>query len=62
MVEYLGKDDLKLRDVIDGKKGFWVMCTNQGKAYWLDYDKVIDKFNELIETVNLFEEKGSNQA
>ena len=57
MIEYLEKDDLKLRDVIDGKEGFWAMCTSQGKAYWLDYNKVVDKFNEIIEAVNRLEEK-----
>ena len=62
MIEYLGKDDLKLRDIIDGKEGSWAMRTNQGKAYWLDYNKVVDKFNEIIEAVNRLEEKVSNQA
>ena len=57
MIEYLGKDDLKLRDIIDGKEGFWAMCTRQGKAYWLDYDKVLDKLNEIIKAVNRLEEK-----
>lgn len=62
MIEYLGKDDLKLRDIIDGKEGFWAMCTNKGKAYWLDYDKVVDKFNEIIEAVNRLEEKVNEMA
>lgn len=57
MIECLGKDDLKLRDVIDGNEGFWAICTNQGKAYWLDYNKVVDKFNEIIEAVNRLEKK-----
>ena len=35
MIEYLGKDDLKLRDIIDGKEGFWAMCTNKGKLIGL---------------------------
>lgn len=62
MIEYLGKDDLKLRDIIDGKEGFWAMCTNQGKVYWLDYNKVVDKFNEIIEVVNRLEEKVNEMA
>ena len=35
------------------------MCTRQGKAYWLDYDKVLDKLNEIIKAVNRLEEKVS---
>ena len=63
MIEYLEKDDLKLKETrSDGKEGFWAMCTNQGKAYWLDYDKVVNKFNEIIAVVNRLEEKVSNQA
>ena len=38
------------------------MCINQGKAYWLDYDKVVDKFNEIIEAVNRLEEKVNEMA
>ena len=38
------------------------MCTIQGKAYWLDYNKVVDKFNEIIEAVNRLEEKVNEMA
>ncbi len=38
------------------------MCTNQGKAYWLDYNKVVDKFNEIIEAVNRLEERVNGMA
>lgn len=62
MIEYLEKDDLKLRDIIDGKEGSQAMCTNQGKAYWLDYDKVVNKFNEIIAVVNRLEEKVNEMA
>ena len=58
MIKYLERNDLKLKDTrSDGKEGFWVMCTRQGRAYWLDYNKVVDKFNEIIEAVNRLEEK-----
>lgn len=58
MIKYLEKNDLKLKTTDnDGKEGFWVMYTNQGKAYWLDYNKVVDKFNEIIEAVNRLEKK-----
>ena len=54
------KNDLKLKETrSDGKEGFWAMCTNQGKAYWIDYNKVVDKFNEIIEAVNRLEEKAN---
>lgn len=43
----------------DGKEGFWAMWTRQGKAYWLDYDKVLDKLNEIIKAVNRLEKKVS---
>lgn len=33
------------------------MHINQGEAYWLDYNKVVDKFNEIIKAVNQLEEK-----
>ena len=37
MIEYLERNDLKLKDTnSDGKEGFWAMCTRQDKAYWLD--------------------------
>ena len=63
MIEYLGENDLKLKDTDnDGKEGFWAMCINQGKAYWLDYNKVVDKFNEIIEVVNRLEEKVNEMA
>ena len=58
MIEYLETNDLKLKETRnDGKEGFWAMCTIKGKAYWLDYNKVVDKFNEIIEAVNRLEEK-----
>lgn len=58
MIEYLEKNDLKLKDTnSEGKEGFWAMRINQGKVYWLDYNKVVDKFNEIIEAVNRLEEK-----
>lgn len=38
------------------------MRTIQGKAYWLDYNKVVDKFNEIIEAVNRLEEKVNEMA
>ena len=60
MIEYLEKNDLKLKGTrSDGKEGFWAMCTNQVKAYWIDYNKVVDKFNEIIEAVNRLEEKAN---
>ena len=58
MIEYVEKNDLKLKDTnSEGKEGFWAMRINQGEVYWLDYDKVLDKFNELIEAVNRLEKK-----
>lgn len=58
MIEYLERNDLKVKDTgSDGKEGFWAMRTNQGEAYWLDYNKVVDKFNEIIEAVNRLEKK-----
>jgi hypothetical protein len=63
MIKYLEKNDLQLKATNnDGKEGFWVMCTSQGKAYWLDYNKVVDKFNEIIEAVNRLEEKVDGMA
>lgn len=63
MIEYLERNDLKLKDTnSDGKEGFWVMSINRGTAYWLDYDKVVDKFNELIEAVNRLEGKVNEMA
>lgn len=63
MIEYLEKNDLKLKETTsDGKGGFWAMRTIQGKAYWLDYNKVVDKFNEIIEAVNRLEEKVNEMA
>ena len=63
MIEYLERNDLKVKETrSDGKEGFWAMCTNQGKAYWLDYNKVVDKFNEIIEAVNRLEEKVNGMA
>lgn len=38
------------------------MCTSQGKAYWLDYNKVVDKFNKIIEAVNRLEAKVNEMA
>lgn len=58
MIEYLGKDDLKIKGTNnDDKEGFWIIRTNQGKFYLLDYNQVVDKFNEIIEIVNRLEEK-----
>ncbi len=62
MIEYLGENDLKLKDTNNGTEGFWALNTNQGKAPWLDYNKVVDKFNEIIEAVNQLEEKVNEMA
>lgn len=63
MIKYLEKNDLKVKDTrSDGKEGFLAMYTNQGKAYWLDYNKVVDKFNEIIEAVNRLKEKVDEMA
>ena len=63
MIEYLERNDLKVKDTrSDGKEGFWAMRINQGEAYWLDYNKVVDKFNEIIEAVNRLEEKVNEMA
>lgn len=58
MIEHLETNDLKLKGTRnDGTEGFWAMWTTQGRAYWLDYNKVVDKFNEIIEAVNRLEVK-----
>lgn len=63
MIKYLEKNDLKLKATNnDGKECFCVMYTNQGKACWLDYNKVVDKFNEIIEAVNRLKEKVDEMA
>ncbi len=63
MIEHLGENDLKVKDTNDeGKEGFWALRTSQGSAYWLDYNKVLDKFNEIIKAVNQLEEKIDGMA
>lgn len=63
MIEYLGENDLKIKATNSGdKEGFWIIQTSQGKFYLLDYNKVVDKFNEIIEVVNQLEEKVNEMA
>lgn len=63
MIKYLGENDLKLKDTNSGgKEGFWTLRMSQGNAYWLNYDKVLNKFNELIEAVNQLEKKVNEMA
>lgn len=63
MIKYLGENDLKIKGTnSDDKEGFWIIRTNQGKFYLLDYNKVVDKFNEIIEAVNRLEEKVNEMA
>ena len=63
MIEYLGENDLKIKATnSDDKEGFWIIRTSQGKFYLLDYNKVVDKFNEIIEAVNRLEEKVNGMA
>ena len=54
-IERLSKYDLAITGERDGKKGFQSMVTNKGFMPVLDYDKVLDKLNELIEAVNRLE-------
>ena len=56
-IEQLSKYDLAVTGERDGKKGYQSMVTNKGFMPVLDYDKVLDKLNELIETVNRLEGK-----
>lgn len=63
MIEYLGGNDLKIKATnSNDKEGFWIIRTNQDKFYLLDYNQVVDKFNELIEAVNRLEEKVNEMA
>lgn len=51
-IEQLSKYDLAITGEHDGKKGCQFMVTNKGFMPVLDYDKVLDKLNELVEIVN----------
>lgn len=51
-IEQLSKYDLAITGEHDGKKGCRFMVTNKGFMPVLDYDKVLDKLNELVEIVN----------
>lgn len=64
MIEPLSQHDLKVKAVIDGREGYWAMVTapNNKRNPALDYDKVLNKLNELIETVNRLEEKVNGMA
>ena len=54
-IERLSKYDLAVTGERDGKKGCQFMVTNKGFMPVLDYDKVLDKLNELIGAVNRLE-------
>lgn len=64
MIEPLSEHDLKVKAVIDGREGYWSMVSAPGYKHnpALDYDKVLNKLNEIIEAVNRLEEKVNEMA
>ena len=57
MIEPLSKYGLAITGVKDGKKGYQGFVTIEGCMPMVHYNKLVDKFNEIIEVVNRLEEK-----
>lgn len=56
-IKLLSKLDLAVIEKNNGKKRCQVVFTPKRFMPLLDYDKVLDKLNELVEAVNRLEEK-----
>lgn len=61
-IERLSKYDLAVTVEYDGKKGQIQIVTGKEKVLVLDYNKVLDKLNELIDVANRLEEKVNEMA
>lgn len=61
-IERLSKYDLTGTVEYDGKKARLYIVTDKGKMLVLDYNKVLDKLNELIDVANQLEEKVNEMA
>lgn len=56
-IKLLSKLDLAVIEKNNGKKRCQAVLTPKRFMPLLDYDKVLDKLNELVEAVNRLEEK-----
>lgn len=56
-IERLSKYGLAVTGERDGKMGWQGVVTENGVMPVLDYNKVLNKLNELVEVVNRLEEK-----
>lgn len=56
-IKLLSKLDLAVIEKNNGKKRCQAVSTPKRFMPLLDYDKVLDKLNELVEAVNRLEEK-----
>lgn len=56
-IKRLLKDDLAIIGEYNGKKEQLSIFTDNGIKPMLDYDKVLDKLNEIIEVVNQLKNK-----
>lgn len=61
-IERLSKYDLAVTAEYNGKKGRIQIVAGKEKVLVLDYNKVLDKLNELIDVVNRLEEKVNEMA
>lgn len=61
-IERLSKYDLAVTVEYDDKKGQIQIVTGKEKVLVLDYNKVLDKLNELIDVANRLEEKVNEMA
>lgn len=61
-IERLSKDGLAITEEYNGKNGCYFIVTSNGNVPLLDYNKVLYKLNELIDTVNRLEEKVNGMA